>query len=269
MLAYIPSLATVVLALMQLTKDWGAHQTHWRRALVLIAITLLGVGGAINTHYANKRSFAQQTTYQNQIAGLEGAVKTANANQEANTKQFVKSFGDLSQQLGDLKTQLKTAGLQKEAVELQRQLESTQKALLVPQAELVPSLGKVSENLDNLVVTQTFAPVKPDGTVEFAIDVVNKSDIQAKNGSIYVRICKGCAYAKEPTNSRRNEGADNTDRDIPFERLTAKTGIDIPLKLTPPSDADGLRFGRRFEVDVHIRCENCVMHPKHVLWISY
>src|SRR5208282_1857445 len=99
MLNYLPSLATVLLAVMQLAKDWGAHQTNWRRVLVLVAIVLLGVGGSVNTYYASRRSVSQHLDDQKRIAGLEKAVQTANANQEANTKQFVQSFKDLSGQL--------------------------------------------------------------------------------------------------------------------------------------------------------------------------
>ena len=104
MLGYLPSLATVLLALLQLAKDWGAHQTHWRRASVLVAIMLLGVGGSVNTFYANRKSVSQHLGDEKRIAGLETAVRAANTNQEANTKVFVKSFDDMSHKLNGLET---------------------------------------------------------------------------------------------------------------------------------------------------------------------
>jgi hypothetical protein len=256
MLPYLPSLATVALALLQLAKDWGAHQAHWRRALVLLAIMLLGVGGTVNTYYASKKSEAQRIGDQRRIAGLEEAVKTANTNQEANTKQFVQSFGDLSGKLSDLQTQLKTANLQKEAAQLRAELEATQKAMSPPKAELQASLGELDVN--ELWVAQS-----PDGSVEFTVNVINKSKTQAKNGSIFVRLCRLCEFKEEPERFRKPIGASTYDREMPFESINAGTAIAIPLKVRPPTTT------RRFEVDIMARCQNCVFREKDSLFIDH
>jgi hypothetical protein len=86
MLDYLPYFATVLLALLQLAKDWGGHKKNWRRGLVLGAIMLSGIGGSVNTYYTKKRVASQHIDDQKRIAGLEKSVETANANQEANTK---------------------------------------------------------------------------------------------------------------------------------------------------------------------------------------
>jgi hypothetical protein len=263
MLGYLPSLATVLLALLQLAKDWGAHQTHWRRASVLVAIMLLGVGGSVNTFYANRKSVSQHLGDEKRIAGLETAVRTANTNQEANTKVFVKSFDDMSQKLNGLETQLKTAGLQKEAARLRADLEATQKALSAPKAEFPASLGEVTDTLDNVDVREIVAPQSPGGVVEFTIIVVNKSAVQAKNGAITVRICLQCEYAEEPKGFMKPESGPNSDRAIAFPMFQATTALRIPLKVKAP-----LTRGR-MEVDVTVRCENCTNDPKIVLTVNF
>lgn len=264
MLPYLPSLATVALALLQLAKDWGAHQAHWRRALVLLAIMLLGVGGTVNTYYASKKSEAQRIGDQQRIAGLEQAVKTANTNQEANTKQFVQSFGDLSGKLGNLQTQLKTANLQKEATQLRAELEATQKAMTVPKADVQATLGEVVEGtLENLNVKEIWVADSPDGSVGFTVHVINKSKVQARKGSIFVRLCQSCEFKEEPARFTKPIGSPTYDREMPFDLINASTEVAIPLKVNAPT------VRKRFEVDVTVRCENCMFRDKDSLFINH
>lgn len=242
MLNYLPSVATVLLAVMQLAKDWGAHQSTWRRALVLVAIMLLGTGSAINTFYSNRKSAAQHLEDQKEISGLKKAVETANTDQAANTKQFVQSFKDLSGQLSGLEVQVKTAGLQREAAQLRAELEATQRALSPPKAELEASLGEITETLGNLSVKEISVPQSLNGVVEFTINIANKSAVQAKNGSIFLRICETCEFAEEPKRFTRPVSAASYDREMIFQAINATTGIGIPLKIKPPP------MPRRFEV---------------------
>jgi len=139
-----------LLAVMQLANDWGAHQSSWRRALVLVAIIVLGLGGAVNTYYSSRKAATQHLDDQKQISGLKKAVETASADQEKNTQVFVKSFDDMAGKLNALKTQLQTAGLQKEADSLRADLRATQKALVSPKAEFAATFGEVTEALENL-----------------------------------------------------------------------------------------------------------------------
>jgi hypothetical protein len=112
---YALPIAAAFLALLMLAKDWDAHRTSWRRVAVLGLIIATGIGGAINNHYTKKKSDAQHQLDQNQIAGLQKAIDTANKNQQDNTEQFVDAFGKLFQKVSDLQTQVKTADLRKQA----------------------------------------------------------------------------------------------------------------------------------------------------------
>jgi hypothetical protein len=100
---YILYIATALLALLYLAKDWEGHKKSWRRLVVLGLIILIGTGGIFNTYYTNKKIDRQHDNDQKRIAGLKEAVDTANKNQEDNTRQFVNAFGKLSQKVSDLK----------------------------------------------------------------------------------------------------------------------------------------------------------------------
>jgi hypothetical protein len=264
MWGYIPTLVTVFLAGLQLAKDWGAHQATWRRITVLVLIILLGIGGAVNTFYANKRALNLNTTNQAVIASLQRAVETANRNQADNTKQYVESYGALSQKLSDLQSQLKTAGLSKEAASLRTELESTRKALEPPTAELEASLGTVTDKLENLEVKEIPVTSSLDGTLSFTITVANKSKVQANNGSVFVRICEQCTFAEEPARFIKPVGAPIYDREMPFQVVNVGTGLAIPLKIKPP-----VAFSRRIEIAVTLRCNNCLVGPAQNLYIDY
>jgi hypothetical protein len=43
MFNYILPVAASLIALLQLAKDWGAHQTTWRRGAALVLIVLFGI----------------------------------------------------------------------------------------------------------------------------------------------------------------------------------------------------------------------------------
>ena len=271
---YILNLTTVFLAALQLAKDWGAHRTTWRRAAVLGLIALLGVGGTINAYYSGKKAAAvraedqrnalkQHSDDREQIAGLQRAVDTAKSAQEDNTKQFLFSLSSLSQKLSDIQAQVKTAGLQKEAAQLRAQLEATQKALNPPRAELEASLGNVTDKLENLGVKEWSAKPDVDGTLTFTLSVINKSAVQAKNGSILLRICQLCSFSEEPKRFTKITGAQDSDREMLFGQIAAITGISIPLKLKPPP------WAHRVELAVTLRCENCTVRPTEYLHIDY
>jgi hypothetical protein len=197
------------------------------------------------------------------ISGLKSAVDTANKDQEANTKVFVKSFDEMSQKLSGLDTQLKTAGLQKEAKELRSDLETTRKALSPPQATFAASLGEVTETFDNINVREIVGTRSLNGVVEFTITVVNTSNVQAKNGAITLRVCLKCEFAEEPKGFAIPEAQQVYDRARAFPSFEATTSLKIPLKVkVPPSPS-------RIEVDVTVRCENCTVEPKTALFVTY
>src|ERR1041385_4139411 len=95
---YLPSILATLIACGQLAKDWGAHKSTWRRVTVLTLIFVLAIVNGINIHYSEKSASERRNSDARQIAGLKEAVDTAKQAQTDNTKQFVKSFQELSGQ---------------------------------------------------------------------------------------------------------------------------------------------------------------------------
>ena len=79
MLTYGLLIAALLLAVLQLAKDWPAHQTTWRRVGVLVLIVLFGVGSGINSYYSNKRAAAQYVSDQAEIKSLKTEISSLRA----------------------------------------------------------------------------------------------------------------------------------------------------------------------------------------------
>lgn len=250
MLTYIIHIATTFLAFLYLLKDWQLHRKSWRRETVLGLIILIGIGGMVNTHYANKKIDQDQ----NRIAALKQAVDTANKNQEDNTKQFLNAFGNLSQKVNDLQTQVKTAGLQQEADQLKVELRATQKAMITPKAALVFSF--VRPSTEDPLLRRVTLPVKDD-TVHVEFTVRNETDTPALNGELALIICDACKFVTEPPLSEKVSGLD-TQRNYKFDRILPKTELrTMSADIKVPSNV------RAVELRVGYRCVNCIVpEPK-------
>jgi len=133
----------------------------------------------------------------------------------------------------------------------------------IPKAEIECSVAEVGQNMENLGVKETLVRPEQDGTVRFAITLANKSKVQAKNGSVFLRICEACEFAEEPPGFYKQLVEKNQDREMDFPTLHAYTGWPIPLRIRIPPGS------RQFAVGVTSRCENCVFRPTETLLIRY
>jgi hypothetical protein len=107
-----------------------------------------------------------------------------------------------------------------------------------------------------------------DGTLELSFLVVNKSTVQARNGSIYIEICQTCEYLEDPPEFHRPAGASPQQRQRKFRELDAATALAVSLRLKTPPLPPGSKL-HRIEVGVKSGCENCVFRPKDSLWVAY
>jgi hypothetical protein len=267
---YIPSVATVCLALLQVWKDWNAHQAHWRRGSVLIVIVVLGLAGVVNVHRTNRKSADQRERDRKQIeelksniSGLQASVQTANTNQQANTEIFVKSFGDMSQKLTTLETQVKTAGLQKEANQLREDLQKTQKALEPkPKAELTFTFipfnnTPANSSIPATPITDISLPINPDGSVHIECGALNLTSVDAADVDLNVQICDLCKFTKESANLRKLSGFPDTVRllQVPhIEGLQVLTPITLDISVPPTT--------KNFQIGFSYRCSTCVVTSK-------
>jgi hypothetical protein len=250
-LTYIIHIATTFLAFLFLAKDWQSHRKSWRRLTVIGLIILIGIGGLVNTHYANKKIDQDQ----NRIAALKQAVDTANKNQEDNTKQFVNAFGKLSQKVSDLQTQVKTAGLKEEADQLANELRATQKAMTAPKVTLTFSFARARR--DGTILRTVTLPAE-DGVVHAEFNLINDTEVAAQNGEVTVGLCDACTFASEPAEFHKLPGQRNNERIYYFDRILPKTTLKtMSVDIKVPADASGVEFV------VGYRCINCIVpEPK-------
>ena len=184
------------------------------------------------------------------------------------SESFQGTVNELYRRLSDLQTKVNTdpllrqnAALLKEIQDIHLQVNAAKARLEQPfeQAELVATF---SDSPDHPLQREITVPRQSDGTVEFMINVVNNSKVQAKKGAIFVRLCEDCSFAKEPERFKKAVGALDYDRYMNLDHLDAGVAISIPLKAKPPI------FSSRFEVDVTPRCENCVVNGPNKLFVN-
>jgi hypothetical protein len=156
-----------------------------------------------------------------------------------------------------------TENLQKEIVALKADLGHTRKALDSPKAEMVASLGKVGFNLENIERKDTYVERRADGTVEFELAVMNTSRVQARDGTVFVRVCASCEFAQEPQGFHRVERAPSKDRLRSFDRVEPHFGLSILLRIRPPEGS------HQFQMIVTTTCGNCMFRPQDVLYVHY
>jgi len=257
MLNYLLHIATVFLALLYLAKDWDSHKKSWRRLAVLILISVIGIGGAVNTYFTNKMNeyqhhvaSRQRIEDKKQIAALKSAVETANINQENNTKQFVRAFELLFQKVSNLQAQVKTAGLKQEAEQLKAELRANQKAMTPPKARLTFTFPK--PRIDDPPLHTITLPVIDDVVhVEFRIK--NETDVTAQDVEITLLICDKCKFHTEPSAFSKIPGQDETRRTMKFARMYSKTESEnMSVNIKVPPNLYGMGFG------ITYRCTNCM-----------
>lgn len=266
MLNYVLPIAASLIALLQLAKDWRAHQTPLRRVAALALIVLFGVGTAFNTYRtatksaeAARKAETQHTTDQAEIRNLETAVKTANHDQETNTTHFLESFKELSNKVSDLQTRVTNEELQKKLASVQTELQKTQKAMAPgPKAELRFSFGPYVQLYKKPVIqTVKSLPVNPDGSVDFTFTVVNTTDIDAVGLGVNFIVCGGCKFAKESEGLTKIRGYLEQVRSLNVDSLAAQSSVpEINVEIIPPPHA------KELEVGISYRCRTCTVHTE-------
>jgi hypothetical protein len=257
---YILPIAASFIALLQLAKDWGAHQTTWRRALALGLIVLFGVGSAINNYYTSQKSASQHANDQAQITGLKTAIETANKNQEANTTQFLGALERLSKEVGDLKSDVTTEKLQSKLATVQAELQKTQKALGPgPKAELSISFAPIPNPPPGqplVLVKDKTLPLNVDGSVHVEFNIVNPTEVDAVEAEINFQICNGCKFAKEPDGLSKLGGLTDRQRYVYIKDLLARMAYQtLSVDVIPPPEV------RNFLIGIEYRCHTCII-PK-------
>jgi len=209
---------------------------------------------------AEKRHAGERQSDREQIAGLNRSVETQTQNNET---QYVRSRDEihrLQDQLTDLKKDITTTELRRKLGALEGQLE---KALTpAPKARLRTSFWMAG--IMNEPISEIYVPVD-ENVVTVELLLLNQSDVNAKNGGFWLRICDACKYHKEPVGFQHPLGALEVERllqfvDLPSGSASQKLTVEIEI----PSDAHG-----KMVILTKYRCENCEIEKDwQQLWVT-
>jgi len=270
----VGQLLTLFIALAALWKDWSTYgaisKRLGRRLPVLLAagIVLVTAFTISQTWDAEKREAVSAGRVNELGSQMKRNEESAERRAKQQSENFQTTVNGLYARLSDLQTKVNTDPLLRQNRVLLKELQDIRAQVKAANARLEQPLERAelvstfSNRVDQPNMTEISVPRQSDGTVECTINVVNRSNVQAKNGSIYLRLCETCSFAKEPERFRKPIGADDYDREMPFQALSAGIAISIPLKIKPPPAAT------RFEIIVTARCENCTVGPGNKLYVT-
>lgn len=253
--ALIVTSASGFIALLKEKREKRGKRWHRNVLFFLTAGGLIvGVALIMQTSRETNKTEAQhrldRQSDKEQIAGLNQSIETQIRNNETQYSRNIDEIHRLQEQLTELEKHVATEETRKKMDALRAQLE---KALApAPKAKLEPSfwVSPVQEG----VVTEIYAPVDGDvATFDFAI--VNHSDIDAKNGSLWIRICGKCEYVDGTDGGLVHlAGAFDNERLHVFGDLPAGARLQkMTVKLRVPTGSTG----QKMEVLVKCRCDNC------------
>jgi hypothetical protein len=265
---------TGLIALSALWKDWESYgsisKRFGKRLPIFLAIFIvLAIIFTIKNVLVTAEREANNV---GRIEELGNQLKINEDGAERRAKQQLESFqtiiNDLNKRLSNLQTKINTdhllrqnTVLLKEVNDIRVQINETKARIEQPlaQAELVATFNSKP---NQPILSSIEVPRQADNSVGFTIYVVNISKVQAKEVSIYLRLCEKCSFVNEPDRFLKGVGAKETDRYMDETHLPAGIAISIPLKIkTPPSSP-------AVAVAVTPRCDNCIVNPTSKLFIS-
>ena len=270
----IGQLLTLFIVLAALWKDWTSYGAISKRlgrrlpiflAVGIVLVTAFTISRTLDAEKREAESTGRIKEFGDQMKRNE---ESAERRAKQQSESFQTTINGLYARLADLQTKVNTdpllrqnRALLKEMQDIRAQVKAAKERLEQPpeRAELVATFGKKVGQFD---MTEISVSRQGDGTVECTINVVNTSNVQAKNGLIYVRLCETCRFAKEPERFHKPVGADDYDREMNFQTLGAGIAISIPLKIKLPAMVP------RFEIAVTARCENCTVGPANKLYVN-
>jgi hypothetical protein len=244
----------------------GGHPRRWhwyaRFALtiagLLTGIFLVYLGESARKVNENKH-VQERDADKLQIAGLSQSIETQTQNNETQYLRHQQELRALQDQVSDLKKDIATKELRTRMGTLQARLESA--LAPKPKAKLECSFWSPGAQAENL--TEIYAPAEGN-IVTFSFYIMNRSDVYAKDISLWLRICDDCKFHKEPELSQRVPGSPDSDRLFKNFDLAAGVAfqkITVEMEVPPPFTRAGI--GTKY------RCADCEIEQEYEhLWIN-
>lgn len=258
------------LALWKDAKDYGDLSKKWGRWIIgfsAFAILFLFCASIYLTHLGRAQALRDKANAQAEAAASKAQIETLSSqivqmskDRAAAESGFRESFAQLSQKVANLQTKAATQELSKQLSDTRTELREAQAKLVQPKAILVPSLWTLDPSQLPLLTTAAKL-VGNSVTIDFF--VFNKSDVAAVNGSIFIRICSGCKFAKEPEGFSKIRGVEDYDREFSFANILPHTGIHkLTAEVIPPESAG------TFEFDITSECQSCEAQDRHHFFVT-
>jgi len=245
---------TCLIALGLLWKDW--HELSKRHPVLpsivlILTLTLTGLSTALV------------------VKGFRDADRQE-AEHKGEAGQFQSTLSTLLGRIGELQKQVNTEPLLQQNKQLQQDLSDTKKLVQATKEQIgKPAPKAVLEGTFAAVLQDTTrmksinVTPQPDGSVELKLFVMNTSNVQAKNGVIYLRICPSCKFVREPDRFAKAVEGYDYDREMTFTTISASVGVAVTVQIMPPAGEHSLQVG------IAGRCENCEVRPTDILVVNY
>jgi hypothetical protein len=258
-IAIAAQVLTCLIALGFLWKDWKELSERHR----ILPVLLLGA-----TLVATGLSVAQAVKAVRDADHQQADAARQEAKHEGESQQFQTTLNTLLDRLGVLQKQVNTEPLLRQNQKLQEDLAETKRLIQatkdqIDKPALKATLAATLDDTTTLPKKEITVTQQLDGSIEFTLYVMNTSAVQAKNGTVFVRVCESCSFAKEPAGFTKAQGSHEFDRASPFALISAGTVLAIPLSVMPPRDA------HRVAVAALYRCENCEVSPRDDLFVNF
>jgi len=151
---------------------------------------------------------------------------------------------------------------QQQIAQMSRQIAQLRQELTQPKPK--PNLVATfpTQESSEVPIKETTLP-RNAGVVTVQFSIYNSSDVAATNGSVLVRVCTLCKFAEEPPGFTKVAGADESDREHPFQHIYAKAMMEVfTLKVDVPANVG------RAAIGVFATCETCLAAKQQQLWIN-
>jgi hypothetical protein len=264
--AFIPTLFSILFAFI-VDKDLEIHfRKLWR-----LGIVACGILYSVALWHQQKLTDQDNLNTQQKI--VNDAVSKANAHSDqqfAGVQQNVGALGGqvtgLSQSLNATTSTISSA-LEKSTSQLNDSIGKVTQPEPIKPAVLIFSLWDMAATLDKPVVSKF---IQPDNDGNYSIDFsfTNVSESTADAIDVWIQVCDGCSFAKEPAGFEKVAGSDDRVRHriinslnpgVSFEKTT------IVVKSVPTEGS--FRIGFRYS------CKTCggKMEPTQLatIWKGY
>ena len=242
---------TVFALVVEVIDENVRRHPRWRFGVIAFGLIL-----SVLTYWQQesaRRAYAKEREQAIKETSQQVAAQTSREVARTITDQYAQMLADQKTQIDALEVQLSSS--------LASQIQTSSTALTQALVKVNPGVlthAKLEFSLfvkgeDRFPITDAYFPRQDDGSVDVQFLVRNISeDTSTGKGDLWILICRGCSYSKEPLGFVKREGSDDHIRHTIFQFLNPGISLEpMLLAVKPPSGTD------QFQVSFKYSCEMC------------